>query len=383
MRDLRRYGTQATYILILFSIAFSAIEAAAAAEIDGCPIEVETTTTFYSTKNCTYSSEKIHDDVFGSEKRKLIFLAGKQGNTYHQMALNFANLMKCNCINIGVEESGGSNDILNTILSSRNAKLGLVQSDVLNSRYKEASVKANLRVVAVLHHEEVHFIVKQSEECDSEKSDCSYLNSFKDYVNKAPGAKRIYLGAEGSGTLHTVQNLLDGKNIDSNSFVSAKVKGDEPFKAIEKNEIDAFFTVVGAPASDVSKLLKSENGKKFKLLPVAADVTGYARAKISPSSAYLGLDANGIETVSVNAVLVTYNWQEEGKYDATDSTGENDFKQLCDLTRTMHGKLQNSVGELVERAKSDRGGVNFNWSKVNDSRIFSDSWVESECIKKN
>lgn len=380
MRDLKRYVTRATYILVLISIAFSAIEAA---EIDGCPIEVETATTFYSTKNCTNSSERIHDELFGSQKRKLIFLAGKQNNTYHQMALNFANLMKCNCIYIGVEESGGSNDILDKILSARNAKLGLVQSDVLNSRYSDPSVKANLRVVAVLHTEEVHFIVKQSEVCDPETTDCSYLNSLTDYINKAPGEKRIYLGAKGSGTLHTAQNILNGKNIDMNSFINAEVKGDEPFKAIENDEIDAFFTVIGAPAFDVSKLLKSKNGKQFKLLPIAANVSGYARAKINPSSAYLGLDANGIETVSVNAVLVTYNWQEEGKYDANDSTGENEFKQLCDLTRTMHSKLENSLSELVERAKSDRGGVNFNWSKVSDSRISSDSWVESECIKRN
>ena len=218
--------------------------------------------------------------------------SGNTGGLYY----TYANMLR--------ELDGGGIDVKQTAGSQANMRLlsegfvdlAIVQSDVLSEAVNGTGDFAGepvsgVRAVAGLYDEAFQLIVRSD-------SDIYTLSDLK--------GKTMSVGEEGSGVAKNADYLLRSAGVDISEVNTVYMSYTESAEAIEKNEIDVFFIIAGAPSTVVSELAESTD-----IRFIAPDSTairymtdlykGYSESVI-PAGTYRG-QSEDITTVGVKAIL--------------------------------------------------------------------------------
>lgn len=146
-----------------------------------------------------------------------------------------------------------------------------------------------LRAIASLYPEDVHIVVRKSSGIDS-------VAGLK--------GKRVSLGERESGTLVEALVVLEYGGLTLADIVPSYDKPGHAADLLEAGEIDAFFSVAGAPVAAIADLA---NRIPIDLLPIGDEMARmivaahpYFTESDTPAGAYNGVD--GTSTLSVRAV---------------------------------------------------------------------------------
>lgn len=273
-----------------------------------------------------------------AREASLGMVTGPRTGTYIAFGRDIAEAAKKENVNVEVKESDGSVDNIKRINSKENAALGIVQSDVLSflGRSQNADTRkmaANLRMILPLYREEVHVLTR------SDITDFSQLDG-----------KRVVVGEDGSGHMLTAVNLMAMMNVAPQTTI--RKSPPEGVFALLDGEADAVFLVGGKPVKifqNLDSLKSPEHARYEKLLrdlhflPLKDPrmLEEYQPAELTHADYDFVTDP--VPTISVTAVLVTYDFSAEGKRDASRCASIHKLteairKHLPELQKNGHPK---------------------------------------------
>jgi len=217
-----------------------------------------------------------------SATKFLSFGTGSPAGTYYFIGAGFAALI--NKFVPGVRVTAES-----TAASTENARLlirgqldmGLASMGTLVDLKKEGMDVDKIKLVAVGHTSDTHWIVRKS----------SSIKSIKDFKGKTIG-----VGPAGSATLniYSKQHLPVGWGITFNDFNAKYIAFHEIARGIRDNTIDAGIIAAGAPIAAVMELARDI---PIRLLNTEPEALKKLRAKFSnvvpldfPAGMYPGID---------------------------------------------------------------------------------------------
>lgn len=239
--------------------------------------------------------------------RDMSILTGAKGGTYFQFGADIGELVRQRCgKSIAVRESEGSLANLKRLRSDQATQLAIVQQDVLDyvrlTQQSEPRIKewiARYKYVHALYPEEVHIVVRRD----------SGLRTLADLAGR-----RIVTGEPGSGTSLTATFVLSGLSGFKEVQIGAR-DGILRLLGITGGEhVDAVVYVAGKPVPLLTgddSAIKARHLKEltFVRIPKREVPSWYDAADLSPTE-YPWLDRT-IDTVSVRAVLIAYDFHKE------------------------------------------------------------------------
>ncbi|WP_421707824.1 TAXI family TRAP transporter solute-binding subunit [Algihabitans sp.] len=183
-------------------------------------------------------------------------------------------------------------------LVARRLEAGLVQADIAYWGYRGEGVFANrspmrqLRAIGRLYPETLHVVARAD----------AGIRSFEDLRGR-----RISLDEEGSGTLIAARLVLQAHGLRESDFEPVYVKPELAMQRMRDGELEAFFSVVGAPVRSITALASEIS---ITLVPVdvrrqadiAARVPFFAPVRI-PAGLYPGTQTT--PSLEVGALLLT------------------------------------------------------------------------------
>ena len=182
------------------------------------------------------------------------------------------------------------------VLFLRGVDMGITQANVLKHYAKTGELGSNfidqVVYVAKLFNEEVHIVVR------SDVTDIKQLNS-----------KLVNLGTPGSGTAITGRLLLDDLGIQ---VQESHLNDADAIEKLKSGGIAAAVFMAGKPAP-VMDWLKGSDGLKLLSIPYTKELEdSYYPANLTHDD-YPELIAKGqsIDSVSVCAVLIAFNWSKD------------------------------------------------------------------------
>jgi uncharacterized protein len=222
---------------------------------------------------------------------------GETRGTYYAIGQDMSALAEEAGLELRVLPSQGSLENLYRVFTAPEAQLGIVQHDVLFwVRSNEGSETAQrmaerIKLVFPLYDEEVHVLARTD----------AGIASFADLAGKI-----VATGPAGSGTSVTAGVLFTLAGIEPAERV--ELGATEALAQLKRGALDALIYVAGAPvkllvddirASDDLHLVPLQDAAIAAIYgePVRLDASHYPWAK------------DGVRTVGVKAVLVTYDYQ--------------------------------------------------------------------------
>lgn len=243
-----------------------------------------------------------------------ILYTGEQVGTYQAVGEDMTRILAKSGIRLERESTDGSIENIRKVADSKTTALGLVQSDVLGFMRRSNNpdtqhLSDRLRMVLPLYEEEVHVFARKD------------IKRWRDLAGK-----RVVVGQEGSGNMLTAVNMLAISDILVGDTL--KLSPAQGVLAVLERKADAVIFVGGKPVKLFKNIeeLETTEGKKFAPLlkgvhfvPVASPeiLAEYASAEIT--SADYSFVTETIPTVSVQAVLVTGNYEAPAKADSCKS----------------------------------------------------------------
>jgi len=262
--------------------------------------------------------------VFAEEPLGIV--TGPKTGTYFAFGKDIAQAAGKHGLDVDIKSSEGSIDNIKRINSSENAAIGIVQSDVLGflSRSKNPdSIKmaSKLRMVFPFYNEEVHILAR---------------NEIKTFADLA--GKKVAIGEEGSGNMLTSINLFSLMNVTPADM--QKIPSAQAVVAVLKGEIDAAVFVGGKPVrlfKNLEDLTLPENQKYSGMLSqvhfLALDnpklLEEYKPGNITHAD-YSFVEGM-IPTIAVQAVMVTYDFSQNGN--------KSRCEKLGNLTKALRAEL--------------------------------------------
>ncbi|MCW5770199.1 MAG: TAXI family TRAP transporter solute-binding subunit [Rhodospirillaceae bacterium] len=228
-------------------------------------------------------------------------------------------------IRCSVESTGGSIFNINAIKAGEQ-EFGMAQSDWQyhaskgTSRFAKDGPFKELRAVFSVHPEPFTVVARKE----------ANITKFEDFKGK-----RFNVGNPGSGTLASMQELLDAMGWTLKDFsLAAQLKADEHGPALCDNKIDGFFYGVGHPSANIQDPITTCGAKLVPLTGPAVDklvakYPFYAKVNI-PGGLYAG-HPNPTPTYGVLATMVSSSKvPNEVVYTVVKAVFENfdDFKKL-------------------------------------------------------
>ena len=229
--------------------------------------------------------------------RALIIAGGPESGEYQLVARTLAAQLTASGVRASATPTDGSVENI-ALLERGEADFILVQNDVAAMAYRGQGLFArqparqDLRAVASLFPEPLHIIVRR----DSDITSVAHL-----------AGKRVDLGLPDSGTRATALAALAAYGLKEAHLLSQPGRSlEQAAKALENNEIDAFFAVVSAPARRLQALAAAGNSRLLSLHPGALDNLQALQAGFVPmylaAGTYPGQDSP-VTTVAVTALL--------------------------------------------------------------------------------
>jgi TRAP transporter TAXI family solute receptor len=184
-------------------------------------------------------------------------------------------------------------------LRSGGLELGIAQSDIVHHAYRgtaefDGQKFTKLRTIMAIYPELLTLVTRAD-------TNIKKLSDIK--------GKVVSIGAKGSGSEASVQILLDNSNIPLESLGRVKhIKSNQVRMALEREQIDAYFYMVGHPTVDIKKILHTTD---ISIIPLKGNNIDklvkkypyYAKAPIK-GGMYKGIHSD-IQTYGVKALLVT------------------------------------------------------------------------------
>ena len=236
-----------------------------------------------------------------SAQNFMVATGAEKGSTYTQMF----NELKAQCTNPPMQAIVTNGSIQNVdLLTSNKANGAFVQSDMLfYTRSTDPAKVAPIKTLVGLHPEELHFIARS----DSYKSGGYGVGKFKfggttvsyNTINDLAGKA---VGATGGSVLSgRVVSQVSGLNFAMREYPN----NDALKQGLLEGEVDSILVVGGAPHALVASL-----DANYKLLPVPPDAATRLKDIYSPAVlSYSNLGANGVQTVSTQALFVTREYR--------------------------------------------------------------------------
>jgi TRAP transporter TAXI family solute receptor len=210
---------------------------------------------------------------------------------------------------------GGQN--IKDVRYLKGVDLGITQSAIMNA-YKQSKeigvIDDKIVYIAKLFDEEMHLVVR----ADSGISMIDQLNG-----------RKVNFGEIGSGTQLAARDVFGKLEIAVQEVNIGQADGLEKLK---NKEIVATILIAGKPENSTARL-RSTDG--FRILPVPYRKvlqTDYLPATLTAAD-YPGLIAPGqtIDTIAVDAVLISYNWPK----------GSDRYRRTQKFVETFFSKLPN------------------------------------------
>jgi TRAP-type uncharacterized transport system substrate-binding protein len=224
------------------------------------------------------------------------------------------------------------------------AELGITQLDALYVRaMKETNLKERIRVLALLHSEEIHFIAKSRSDGGIFGIPFTSRGVNLISVDDLRGRKIGILG----GAIITEQVIASMTLI---GWAPTEYPDENAaLEALKDDQIDALMAVGGQPLGWVAEL-----SRDYKLLGVT-DATAARLAAVYDKTTltYRNLGQNGVPALSIRAMLVTRNYTSKSKHD-----------QL----QLIHDRLANVVGDIRETR-----GTHPKWEEIDPDAV-TDRW---------
>jgi len=191
----------------------------------------------------------------------------------------------------------GPEQNIKDVMFLRGVDMGITQANILKYYAKTGELGPNfidqIAYVAKLFNEEMHILVREN------------VNSVADLKGRP-----VNFGAEGSGTEITGRLVFEALGID----VKQVHLGDaEALQKLKSGEIAATIVVTGKPAPVLANL-RETSGLKLLAVPYAKELEdSYYPATLTHDD-YPELIGEGkrVDTVAVCAVLVSFNWTDDG-----------------------------------------------------------------------
>lgn len=187
----------------------------------------------------------------------------------------------------------GPEQNIKDVMFLRNVDMGVTQANLLKHFDKTGELGANLKgritYVAKLFNEEMHVLVR------SEVNDIKELNGK--YVN---------FGAPGSGAEITGRLIFTALGVDPQEV---NLSDTDAIEKLKSGEIDATILITGKPAPALANL-KETTGLKLLPVPYAKTLEDEYYPATLTHEDYPSLVPEGgrVDTMSVCAVLVSFNW---------------------------------------------------------------------------
>lgn len=187
----------------------------------------------------------------------------------------------------------GPEQNIKDVMFLRNVDMGVTQANLLKHFDKTGELGANLKgritYVAKLFNEEMHVLVR------SEVNDIKELNGK--YVN---------FGAPGSGAEITGRLIFTALGVDPQEV---NLSDTDAIERLKSGEIDATILITGKPAPALANL-KETTGLKLLPVPYAKTLEDEYYPATLTHEDYPSLVPEGgrVDTMSVCAVLVSFNW---------------------------------------------------------------------------
>ena len=195
----------------------------------------------------------------------------------------------------------GPEQNIKDVLFLRGVDMGITQANILKHYAKTGELGANfidqVAYIAKLFNEEMHILVR------------SDVNDIHELQGKA-----VNFGADGSGTEITGRLVFEALGIEARE----RHLGDaDAIQKLKSGEIAASIVVTGKPAPALANI-KDTRGLKLLAVPYAKELEdSYYPATLTHDD-YPELVPQGgrVDTVSVCAVLVSFNWPRDSvRYD--------------------------------------------------------------------
>lgn len=191
----------------------------------------------------------------------------------------------------------GAMQSVKDVMFLRGIDMGITQANVLKHLAATGELGANFEneivYVAKLFNEEVHVLTR---------GDIADVGAL--------AGKSVSLGVEGSGGAITGRLLFEGLGVDIDPLHLADA---DAIAKLKTGEIDAAVIIAGKPAPMATRL-RGVDGLKLLAVPYPKSLEdGYYPARLTHDD-YPELIAKdqGLDTVSVCAVLISFNWPQGG-----------------------------------------------------------------------
>lgn len=228
-------------------------------------------------------------------QQMMVIAAGPAGGEYELVAKTIAAFNNSQAEKTGLTLTDGS--VRNAqLVRDQVATVALVQNDVARMAYEGSGpfagdAASSLRALGSLFPEQVHIVVR----ADGPES-----------VEALRGL-RVDLGAIGSGTRTTALQVLQAYGMDESDVQASALGPAQAGEALARGEIDAFFTVISAPARQLQRLAADH---AIRMLPLAPDAIAKLIERndaLVPVTLPRGMYPNQratVPTVAVAALLV-------------------------------------------------------------------------------
>ena len=195
----------------------------------------------------------------------------------------------------------GPEQNIKDVLFLRGVDMGITQANILKHYAKTGELGANfidqVAYIAKLFNEEMHILVR------------SDVNDIHELQGKA-----VNFGADGSGTEITGRLVFEALGIEAREM---HLSDADAIQKLKSGEIAASIVVTGKPAPALANI-KDAHGLKLLAVPYAKELEdSYYPATLTHDD-YPELVPQGgrVDTVSVCAVLVSFNWPRDSvRYD--------------------------------------------------------------------
>ena len=274
-----------------------------------------------------------------TEKTTQVLATGGTTGTYYGVGSAMMNVLNplLTLTELNVTSTGASKDNVEGITDDEYG-LAILQSDVLTYAHEGTNVftapETDALWVAGLYNETVQITAKGG------------ITSVDQLKGKA-----VCVGDQGSGTEFNAYQVLEAYGMTADDIEVVHANFGEASEMLKNGQIDAAFTVAGAPTTAITELATS--GMDFSLVSLDQEHVDILRNKYPflvqenlPAGTYEGVDTETI-CVAVEAALVaSTDMSEDAVYELTKTMFEN-LEELG----TSHAKFQ-----LVSAEKAAENG---------------------------
>jgi len=243
-----------------------------------------------------YRNEQPNENTIG-----LISGSPNSDDTYLQIAYDLADVLNDgdNLRILPIAGIGGPRNIRD-VRYLKGIDIGLTQTSILNNfrRSNERMGQTDDKIVyiAKLFTEEVHLVARAN------------VTS----IEQLRGLK-VNLDAKGSGTSYSMRDVFKAVGIEIEEVSMSQA---EAFEKVKSGEIAATVLIAGKPVQSMSKL-NSADGLHFVPVPYPPQLLVDYYPSTLTHDDYPDVIAAGqsVDTISVGAVLIAYNWQKKANAD--------------------------------------------------------------------